>query len=383
MTRLYSVFILLIVLVSFDGCDVSETKTGKGSLIDYGFIPADVTINPCFQQMIFNKNSLFVGTSDGIWECNITTCEWSKCGLEGMKITSLYKHPEIEDRFFAGVSSDNTSTYKTLYISEDGGTNWHTADAPVFDSLDDHYEDYYCFAARPGYPEQIYTNLVGGTMIAVSTDYGETWHRCNYAEESYISDPCNIVFLPDNPDVIFQGAESPLDDAWLGRYDINNNDPVILESFTKLVNSSIWSNRRPNELQTYDYAGQNIYIGLEGALAKVNGNSSTFIFKCEAAKKETNSDETLLYTYVKGIWVDPENTRHILFGGQLNNDVQPMQLYETYDEGATIDRYTDIYGMENPCLIKIVPTATLPALLFKDQHLKKVKVLLFNNDSVE
>jgi hypothetical protein len=381
MKRTYSVIVILTGLAVLNGCVRTETKTTRSTLTDLGFIPSEVTVGAEFQPMIYINGSLLVGTSDGIWACNISTREWSKHGLQGMNVTAIFKHPEMENRLFAGVSTDYTSNYKTLYISKDGGAKWNAAGSPVYNTQENCYEDIYCFAARPGLPDQIYANLIGGTTIAVSTDCGETWHRFNYLNESYYAYPCNIVFLSGNPDVIFQGAESPLDDAWLGRYDINSNDPVLLGNFTKMVNSSTWSNRRPNELQTYSYTGENIYTGLEGALSKVTGNTSKFIFKYEQMDKGTSSDESLFYTYIKGIWVDPGDTKHILFGGKLNDDVQPMQLYETYDEGASIYRYTDKYEMENLCLLKIVPAGTSPALLFVDYNLKKVKVLLFNNDS--
>jgi len=367
-----TVYISLVFICAFlpFGCESNKEMTpGKGTFIDYGFIPADLDVTAEFQSMIFNDGDLFIATTDGIWKCNLATGQWLRSGLEGKYVTAIYKHPDITNSFFAGVSTDYTSSVKTLYLSDDGGESWHAAENPVYNSLDGCYEDFECFAVRPGHPQQIYANLIGGSMIAVSTDGGENWTRMNNETESYIGYPCNIVFLPDNADIIFQGAEAPLDCARLGSYSISSTDPVTLEDFTTIVGLETWSNRRPNELQTYDFTGNSLYVGQEGALSKVTGTLNKFIFKSE--------DDNYPYTYIKGIWVDPENPKHLLFGGLLNNEIQPMQLYETYDEGETIYRFTDKCGLENPIVWEIVPTSTYPAILLSDKDINKVKVVLY------
>jgi hypothetical protein len=127
----------------------------------------------------------------------------------GMTITAIYKHPEVENTFFAGVRSDYSASFKTLYISKDGGKNWKAAANPIYSNHSGRYEEYMCFAARPGHPDHIYANLDGGTTIAVSTDGGNNWARMNNMEYSYFGYSSNIVFLHGNPDVIFQGSEHP------------------------------------------------------------------------------------------------------------------------------------------------------------------------------
>jgi hypothetical protein len=194
------------------------SEPGTGSFIDLGFIPAVVSAGAdiaSFQSAIYNKGHVFVATSDGIWKSNLSQKQWSRSGLEGRIITAIYKHPTIEDRFFAGTRSTGKAASKTLYLSTDGGTSWQPAAEPVFNSLDQVYEEYACFAVRPNHPNVVYANLDGGTMIAVSTDGGMHWVRKNNEPESYFGYNAAIAFLPGNPDRLFQGAESPLDIAWL------------------------------------------------------------------------------------------------------------------------------------------------------------------------
>lgn len=368
---------LLYVLATFIvGCnkekDYSLTpEPAKGTFIDYGFIPVLVDASQSiaeFQTAIYNDNHVFVATSDGVWKINLTSKAWSRAGLEGKGITAIYKHPAIAGKFFAGVFSDGSASFKTLYISNDGGITWNAGNNLIFDSSQNYYENYVCFAARPNNPDQIYANLDGGAMIAVSTDGGLNWVRKNNESGSYFGYQSNIVFLPTDPNTIYQGSENPLDDAWLGKYDINSIHPELLSNFSKISDMFSWGNRRPTELQTHSYTGNYIYVGQEGALSKVMGKTNKFIFKAEGGN--------FPYSYIYAIWIDPENTNHLLFGGAQNGGTE-MNLYETYNEGTTVKRFTDKMGFTKPNIREIISTNTYPAIIISDDGANKVKLYLY------
>lgn len=274
--------ILFPVLLIY--CWANLALAQGGTFTDHGFIPAEVHVPAEFQSMIYNDHRVFVATSDGIWKNDLATREWSRSGLDGKSISAIYRHPAIPDKFFAGVYSDNTDTFKTLYISADGGTSWTAAAAPVYDSVGNVYENYVSFAVRPDHSGHIYANTDGGATIAVSTDDGEHWARMNYLSSSYFGYQSCIAFLPGDAGHIFQGSENPLDDAWLGRYDIDAADPVLLDNYVQLIGISTWSNRRPTQLQTHSYTGGNLYVGNEGALSKVTGTAHKFIYKSEIGR---------------------------------------------------------------------------------------------------
>ncbi len=240
---------------------------------------------------------------------------------------------------------------------------------PVYDNHNHRYEAYVCFAARPGHPDHIYANLENGKTIAISTDGGYIWTRMNDMDYSFFGYQSNIAFLPGFPDVIFQGSETPWDFAWLGRYEIDNANPVVLGKFTTIIDAETWSNRRPKKLMTYEHTPGSLYVGQEGALSKVTGTTNKFIFKRNVGE--------FPYTYVYGIWVNPRRTDHILFGGGLNNIEQPLQLFETTDEGATIHQFTDKMGLENPVVMDIIHTEHYPAILLNDRGADKVKLVLY------
>ena len=355
------------------GCTTDNDVPALGTFIDHGFIPAQVDASQNiseFQTAIYNNDHIFVATTDGLWKNNLSTKVWSRAGLEGKGITAIFKHPTIADKFLAGVRSDSPSQ-KTVYISNDGGESWQPANAPI--SNPDQYEDYACFAVRPENPNHIFASLGGGATTVVSTDGGDNWVRQNNDSESYWGYATNIVFIPNDPEKLYQGGEGPLDFAWLRSYKINSTNPVMLSESSTIMDIETWGNRRPNELQTFSYTGNSIYVGQEGALSKVTGSTNKFIFKAE-------EEGNLPYTYVYGLWVDPFNPNHLIFGGSQNGG-EDMNLYETFNEGKSIRRFEDKMGFSVPNVREIVSTNTFPGIIINDDGADKVKLYLYQPPS--
>jgi photosystem II stability/assembly factor-like uncharacterized protein len=203
-------YTLLCVLAFFgSGCQKNNEpkdrpKPGSGTLIDQGAVPTPVNTDfVSFQAALYYNGFVFVATSDGVWKNEISIKQWSRAGLNGKRITALYKHPEQPGKFFAGVQSDSKATTKTVYLTSDGGNTWSAANQPVYENTLHQYENYACFAARPGHPNHIYANLEGGATIAVSVDGGENWVRMNNLQESYFGYAAAITFVPGNTAKIF------------------------------------------------------------------------------------------------------------------------------------------------------------------------------------
>ncbi|WP_138994175.1 hypothetical protein [Larkinella sp. C7] len=351
-------------------------QPGKRTLTDLGEIPVQIVGRPEyalneFQMAAYHNNFVFVATSDGLWKNNLLTKEWSRSGFAGQKVACIFRHPTVENKLFAGIVPAENTGEKSLYISNDGGETWTAAESPVHDDFNNRYETYVSMAVRPAHPDQIYANLEGGTMIAVSTDGGMTWQRMNYEKNSNLGYRSTIVFLPDNPDQLFQGSENPFDDAWLGRYDIDAADPVKLTHFIKVVDRTVFGNRRPIELQTHAFTGNSIYVGQEGALAKVSGTTTQFIFKSE------EDNPTFPYAYIYGIWVDPSDSHHLLFGGSVNGPQTALSLFETVDEGKTIRQVTANPTLATAQVCKIIATNTDPAILMYDPTTERVRLFQY------
>lgn len=333
---------------------------------DHGFIPdTDITIISPFQTAVYHNGNILIATTKGVWKNNITTQVWENVGLQDKIITFIYKHPTIPGKIFAGALIDANNT-TPLFISNDGGSTWTAAGngAEVLSNI----------VARPNNPNQLYAGTYYGYNFMISTDGGNNWVYFNNGSGGAIGYPVTLAFLPSNSTQLFYGSENPLDNAELDRYDINTSYPTQLDNLTTIVDNTIWSNRRPDKLQTYSYTGNYVYVGQEGALSKVNTdntNDVAFIYK-------SNGEPEKPYTYIYAHWVDATDMNHLVFGGNINGDnTGLMQLYETYDEGTTFHRYTNLFGLTAPMIRDIVEIdAGKLAIIIKDQYANTVKLLV-------
>lgn len=362
------------------GCNIDEVKMpepGKTQLKDLGELPAKVEVAPGFKPAVFISEKAVVATSDGVWEYNTTTSKWARLGLEGKEVTLVYAHPQIANLLFAGINTNVHEGEKSLFRSEDGGKKWVAAETLIYDNLDKKYEIYYDMVVRPNHPDHIYANM-SGTTIAVSTDRGKNWKRVNDKDDSSFGYQSNLVFLPGQPTKIYQGSENPLDYAWLGEYDIDSSNPSKMGEGKLLVNIDTWSNRRPVELITNTFTGNAIYVGQEGALSKVVDGKSTYIFKVDQQEELKAGQTKFPYAYIYGVWVNPGNTQHLLFGGAVNNEQETLSLFETIDEGKTIVKFETKLGMTEPFVHKILHTESGPIVLVSDRANNQVKLFKYN-----
>ena len=54
-----------------------------------------------------------------------------------------------------------------------------------------------------------------------------------------------------------------------------------------------WENRRPTELKTFPFEPNSLYVGKEGALSKITGETSEFIYQAEEG-------DDIPYSYISG-----------------------------------------------------------------------------------
>lgn len=347
-------------------------QPGRGTFIDCGLIPARLRANFLvaeFQSMIYDEGALFIATSDGVWKYDLASHAWARSGLDGLSISALYKHPTVAGQFLAGIKAPSNSATKTVYYSRNAGRSWAPADTLPTAPLDGRYEHFASFGARPGHPGHLFATLEG-PMVAVSTDGGVNWRRMNNEPESLFGYQTLLAFRPTEPNAVYIGSENPMDDAWLASYTIGSN-PRRLSNFTRLTTIDQYSNHRPLELRTFPNTGNTLYVGHEGNVSTLSypDNAVHFLFRGEAQGQGH-------YPYMYGLWVDPANEQHLLFGGQQNGGTD-MELYETYDAGATVHRFTDKMGLQIPVVMDIVQTDTYPALLLADDANQRVRLVLY------
>lgn len=362
------------------GCnndEITVPEPGKTQLVDLGELPAKVEVAYGFKPAVATSEKVVIATNDGVWEFNTTTSKWARLGLDGKEVTLVYAHPQDANLLFAGINTNVHEGGKSLFRSEDAGKTWIAVETPIYNIWDEKYEIYFDLVVRPNFPNHIYANM-SGTTIAISTDKGKNWKRTNDKEDSNFGYQSNLVFLPGQPNKIYQGSENPLDFAWLGEYEIDASSPSKLGEAKLLVNIDTWSNRRPVELITNTFTGNAIYVGQEGALSKVVNGQSSYIFKVDDEEELSAEKAKFPYAYIYGVWVNPQNTNHLLFGGGINGKQETLSLFETVDEGKNIVQFDTKLGMTEPFIHKILHTGSGPLILVSDLSTNKVKLFKYN-----
>lgn len=318
---------------------------------DLGVLPAPASTTLNHTPLVVSGNRILVGTSDGIWaRPHDGSGDWVQAGLEGIVVFATRRHPALEATIFAAGQPGDDLQAAPFYRSDDGGTTWVPSASWPRNSFDQSTEPFFDLAVAPDDPDRLYANL-SGASIAISTDGGITWALANGETEVFFGDPCVIHILNSDPGTLYQGCEAPLDFAWVATHDIDAANPFALENFTYVAGGSdlALENRRPNSLASGPARATTLYAGLEGALIALDDSGFEFVFRAE----EGSTDPP--YAYIGGIWLDPEDPDHLVFGGGVNGENTVLSLFETRDSGANLRRIREPREFVDPSIEQIVP----------------------------
>jgi hypothetical protein len=342
--------LLALSAVALTACEFDLSPGGNNN--DEVPAPASTRLN--HTPMLIRGNSVFVGTEDGIWHKRISSSDdWERIDdLAGVRIFAVRRDPRDADTFFAAGEPVDDREAAPFYRSDDGGDTWEPSTTWPRNPFDDSTETFFDFVVAPDDSDRLYANL-SGQSIAISTDGGDTWTLANGATEVNFGDPCVLHILRAQPRKLYQGCEAPLDDAWVATYDIDTNDPFNLNNFTFVAGGLDFAlgNRRPNSIASSSARPDTVYVGLEGALIALEGTTFEPVFQVA----DDGSDD-LPYAFIKGIWVDPNDDQHLIFGGGINGVNTELSLFETRDHGETIEQLAGPdESLSDPSVEQILP----------------------------
>lgn len=356
-----------------------------------GTVPAVASTLLNQTPMVVRGDTVLVGTNDGVWHRRISgSGDWRQLGLDGVSIRVLRQHPtRAATLFAAGVPIDDTQA-SPFYRSDDSGETWAPSTTwPRNVAGENATEPFFDLVIAPDDTNRLYANL-SGPSVAISTDGGDTWALANGETDVFINDPCVLQILPAHPDKLYQGCEAPLDNAWLATYDIDPANPLDLNNFVFVAGGPDYAldNRRPNSVASGPARPDTLYAGLEGELIALEGTHFEPVFK--ASLDSTDSD--LPYVYIKGIWLDPDDGDHLVFGGGVNGLNTALSLFETTDHGENIEQVAPPEnlegGLNNPAIEQIeLVTGNDLAILISEGDAgspdnRSLRVLVLNPDGV-
>lgn len=317
---------------------------------DLGELPAPASTALNHTPMVVSGGRVLVGSSDGVWARPLDgSGDWASVGLEGVSVFATRRHPTLEATVFAAGQPVADLEAAPFYRSDDGGSTWVPSAVWPRNVFDQSTEPFFDLAVAPDDPDRLYANLAGPS-VAISTDGGITWALANGETEVFFGDPCVMHVLESQPDTLFQGCEAPLDNAWVATQSIDAADPFTLANFTFVVGGPDFAleNRRPNSFASGPARPSTLYAGLEGALIALDGSGFEFVFHAEDGSTDPP------YAYITGIWLDPGDPDHLVFGGGVNGENTVLSLFETRDHGATVRRIRAPGSFVDPAVEQIV-----------------------------
>jgi hypothetical protein len=340
-------FAPMVALALLAGCDNDEFSY---QWRDLGEVPAQATTRLNHTPMVVSGGRVLVGTADGIWSRPLDDSgDWTAAGLAGIGVFATRRHPMLEATLFAAGWPTADPEAPPFYRSDDGGANWVPAASFPVNPLVRISEPFFDLAVAPDAPDRLYANL-SGPSVAISTDGGLNWALANGEAEVFFGYPCVLHVLDSTPASLFQGCEAPLDIAWVATQDIDPSNPFTLSNFTYVAGGPDLAidNRRPNAMASGPARPGTLYVGLEGALIAIDDSGFDFVFRAGEGSSE------LPYVYVTGIWLDPDDPDHLIFGGGVNGENTELSLFETRDHGATIDAVDPPPALEDPAVEQIL-----------------------------
>jgi hypothetical protein len=279
------------------------------------------------RSLAVSAGQVFVATEDGVFSRPLQgDGPYTRRTEAGLDVLVVRADPLNESLLLAGLGP---GPEPPIRVSRDGGDTWETRGQELMDPLLDSHDPVLdiVFAG-----DIVFASAAAGSIVR-TTDDGSSWSYVS-GEPGAFGYAC---YLAVDATTLLQGCELPLDAAWVARIPFEPLSGELGEA-TMLLDESDLSNRRPNALVTSPHHPGLVWVGVEGGLLWLEGTQWGWIHHAE------DGANALPYIYVRGIWVDPSDRRHLLYGGFKN--FASLPLFETFDEGETLSRLLPPQGMD-------------------------------------
>ncbi len=298
-------------------------------------------------------NTVYVGTSDGVVSRPLDGAgAWRRAGLAGLDVHVLRAWDAPAPTLYAA-GYPSRDDVPPVHRTTDGGATWIAGGAGLRSRATGDWLGVADLAIQGGsaiVPTPVLYATASGTNIARSLDQGATWTFVHGPPEEMATYDCLLHVLGTS---LYQGCEAPLDIAWVRRYDIAERTRPSLGDGALVVDDI--ENRRINAFASrpdVPALARTLYVGVEGGLVSLEESGAwRWVYKV------VDGVETP-YTYVRAVWVDPADPRHIVFGGgEPEYAFDRSGLRETFDGGRTA---TIVRGPEGIDFARAAVPAAVP-----------------------
>ena len=265
-----------------------------------------------------NNHQRALGYGDGVYKSIDGGKSWKNMGLkESRHIGGIVINPKNSNIVYVAAEGSvwGPGGDRGLYKSTDGGKNWKkvleiSENTGVNNVIMDPRNPDVMYASSEQRRRHVFTKIGGGpeTAIYKSTDGGETWDKLKSGLPGADMGGIGLAISPVNPDYIFAIIEAA-DDAG-GFYRSTNR-------------GATWQKMSDHTAQGQYY--NEIFCDPKD-VDKVYSVETISHFTEDGGKTWKALSNNKRHVDDHALWIDPEDTRHFLIGGDGG-------IYETFDAG--------------------------------------------------
>ncbi|MFO0653368.1 MAG: hypothetical protein U0326_44520 [Polyangiales bacterium] len=282
-------------------------------------------------------SDVLLGTESGLFRRPLDgSAEWSPSGLEQEGVVALRVSPTQPERVVASVAGIAHPPGATpgdpppvaitfpdappIRWSTDGGRTWTRSGEELrWPDVEPPSYDYAADLAFTPDGRRLFANYANSLLE--STDGGRTWTWRDGAPGA-AGYPCHLAATNDH---VWQGCELGLDIARIDSFELTPNG---VGPRVEVIGWDELGNRRPNSMTVSAADPGDVWVGVEGALLRLSADTEPeWLFR--------GADTTDEYAYVRGVWLDPCDRDHLVFGGNLQYGNSSLWLAESFDDGAS------------------------------------------------
>ena len=265
-----------------------------------------------------NNHQRALGYGDGVYKSIDGGKNWKNMGLkESRQIGSIVIDPRNPDVVFVAAEGSvwGPGGDRGLYKTADGGKTWkkvleiseHTG---VNNVLMDPRNPDVMYASSEQRRRHVFTKIGGGpeTAIYKSTDGGNTWDKLTSGLPSGPMGGIGLAISPVNPDILYAIIEATKEESGFYR---------------SIDRGASWQKMSDHAAQGQYY--NEIYCDPKDP-DKVYSVETVSHYTLDGGKTWTPVGNNKRHVDDHAMWIDPDDTRHFLIGGDGG-------IYETYDGG--------------------------------------------------
>ena len=274
-----------------------------------------------------NNHQRALGYGDGIYKSVDGGKSWENAGLkESRQIGGIIVDPRDSDVVYVACegSAWGSGGDRGLYKTTDGGSTWEpvltiSENTGVNSIVMDPRNPDVIYASSEQRRRHVHTKIGGGpeTAIYKTTDAGENWKKLSSGLPSAHMGGIGLAVSPANPDVVYAIIEAAGDAggffrstdrgmSWEKMSDHHSSGQYYNEIFCDPVNED-----------------------------KVYSMETVSKYTLDGGKTWKNLGLDNRHVDDHALWIDPDNTDHILIGGDGG-------IYETFDMGKNWDFKTNL-----------------------------------------